>query len=409
MLFRLSSGIGLLFAIILAVGVSGCRDAAKNSNQQSAAIAPVAAVERGALGNSVHVAGELLPYQEVELHAKVSGYIREIKVDIGDHVKAGQLLAILDVPELAAQVTGAQAGMDRSQQEIERTRSMLARAEADHRALHAAFTRLQQAANTSPGLIAQQELDDARARDSASGAQVDAAASELAAMQQGFVAARSQRQQSASMAEYARIAAPFAGVITWRFADKGALLQAGTSNASSMPVVKLAQVDKLRLRLPVQESLAGLVRVGSKAAIHIEAAHQDLEGVVVRTTGELDPTTRTLQVEIEVDNRSAALTPGMYADVMLKLDAVSNTLSVPVTAVERSGAERTVLVVRSDGTVEKRSITTGIETADRMQILSGVAVGEQVITNNLSSYQPGQKVRAIKASSASTSSTGKGY
>jgi RND family efflux transporter MFP subunit len=354
------------------------------------------------------VAGELLPYQEVDLHAKVSGYIREIKVDIGDRVKAGQLLAVLDVPEISAQVSGAQAGIDRSKQEIERTRSMLARAEADHSALHAAFTRLEQASNTSPGLIAQQELDDARARDSASGAQVDAAASELAAMQQGYVAAQSEHLQYTSLADYARIAAPFAGVITWRFADKGALLQAGTSNASSMPVVKLAEVDKLRLRLPVQESLAGLVRVGSKAAIHIEAVHQDLEGVVVRTTGELDPTTRTLQVEIEVDNHSAALTPGMYADVTLKLDAASDTLSVPVTAVARSGTERAVFVVRSDGAVEKRSVTTGIETADRVEIRSGVAAGEQVITNNLGSYQPGQKVRAIAASSASTSSAGKG-
>jgi RND family efflux transporter MFP subunit len=408
MLLKWSSGTGLLLALIVPVGINGCREAAKDSNQQVELIAPVAVVERRPLANSVHVAGELLPYQEVELHAKVSGYIREIKVDIGDHVKAGQLLAVLDVPELSAQVSGAQAGMDRSKQEIERTRSMLVRAEADHRALHAAFTRLEQASNTSPGLIAQQELDDARARDSASSAQVDAAASELGAMQQGFVAAQSEHLQYASLADYARIAAPFAGVITWRFADKGALLQAGTSNASSMPVVKLAEVDKLRLRLPVQESLAGLVRVGSKAAIHIEAVHQDLEGVVVRTTGELDPTTRTLQVEIEVDNRSAGLTPGMYADVTLNLDAASDTLSVPVTAVERSGVERAVFVVRSDGTIEKRTVTTGIETADRVEIRSGVVAGEQVITNNLSNYQQGQKVRAVVAGDAGATNAGKG-
>jgi RND family efflux transporter MFP subunit len=175
-----------------------------------------------------------------------------------------------------------------------------------------------------------------------------------------------------------------------------------------MPVVKLAEVDKLRLRLPVQESLAGLVRVGSKAAIHIEAVHQDLEGVVVRTTGELDPTTRTLQVEIEVDNRSAGLTPGMYADVTLNLDAASDTLSVPVTAVERSGVERAVFVVRSDGTIEKRTVTTGIETADRVEIRSGVVAGEQVITNNLSNYQQGQKVRAVVAGDAGATNAGKG-
>jgi len=389
------SGALLALVLVSCALIDGCRGQAKKDIDQVVAAAPVAIATRGSIAHQVHVAGELLPYQEVELHAKVSGYIREINVDIGDRVKAGQLLAVLDVPELSAQVSGAQAGIDRSRQEIERTRSMQARAEADHRALHAAYIRLEQAANASPGLIAQQELDDARARDSASGAQVDAAGSELAAMQQGYRAAQSEHQHFASLAGYARIAAPFAGIITWRFADKGALIQAGTSNASSLPVVKLAEVDKLRLRIPVQESLAGLVGVGSKAAIHVEAVHQDLDGVVLRTTGELDPTTRTLQVEIEVDNRSAALTPGMYADVSLRLDAASDAISVPVTAVERNGAENIVLVVHGDGTLEKRSVTVGIETADRVEIRKGLAAGDQVIATNVSNYRQGQKVHAL--------------
>jgi RND family efflux transporter MFP subunit len=393
--------------IVLATAV-GCRNRAGNSEQKTPAAAPVATARSGSLANSVHVAGELLPYQEVELHAKVSGYIRQIRVDIGDHVKAGQLLAVLDVPELSAQVSGAQAGIDRSKEEIGRTRSMVARAEADHRALHSAFVRLEQAAAVSPGLIAQQELDDARARDSASGSQVDAARSEFAAMQQGYRAAQSEHLHYASLADYARITAPFSGVITWRFADKGALLQAGTSNASSMPVVKLAEVDKLRLRLPIQESLAGLVHIGSKAAIHVGATKQNLDGVVVRTTGELDPTTRTLQVEIEVDNTGGLLTPGMYADVTLKLDTTENTISVPITAVAHSGADASVLVVRPDGNIEKRAVRVGVETADRVEIRSGLAAGEQVITANLSSYQPGQRVHAVPTNSGESSDAGKG-
>lgn len=407
MQFRWSPGVSALLAVVTLMNLGGCRGRGKESDHP-VVTAPVAFVERGALENSVHVAGELLPYQEIELHAKVSGYIRAIKVDIGDRVKAGQLLAVLDVPELSAQVSGAQAGIDRSKEEIERTRSMVVRAEADHQALHAAFLRLDQASKASPGLIAQQELDDARARDSASGAQVDAARSELAAMQQGYRAAQSEHLHYASLADYAHILAPFSGVITWRFADKGALIQAGTSNATSMPVVKLAEVDTLRLRLPVQESLAGLVRVGSKAAVHVDATQQNLEGTVVRTTGELDPTTRTLQVEIEVDNRSGALTPGMYADVTLQLDTAAHALSVPVTAVAHTGNDASVLVVRADGRVEKRNVVVGVETAERAEMRSGVAAGEQVIATNLSNYQPGQSVRAVATHDAALADAGKG-
>jgi RND family efflux transporter MFP subunit len=167
-------------------------------------------------------------------------------------------------------------------------------------------------------------------------------------------------------------------------------------------------VDKLRLRLPIQESLAGLVRTGSKAEIHVEATKQNLEGVVVRTTNELDPTTRTLQVEIDVNNPGGLLTPGMYADVTLKLDTTENALSVPVTAVVHSGADAFVLVVRPDGRVEKRAVTTGVETADRVEVRNGLAVGEQVITANLSSYQPGQRVHAVPANDGDSLPTGKG-
>lgn len=386
----LSFGLPLALALLFA---AGCHQ--KTPVQTQTVSAPVATVVSGPLVNTLQVAGEFLPYQEIELHAKVSGYIRKINVDMGDRVKNGQLLAVLDVPELSAQVTGAQAGIDRSKQEIERTRSMVARAEADHVALHAAFVRLQQASATSPGLIAQQELDDARARDSSSAAQIDAARSELAAMQQGYRAAQSEHMHYASLADYARITAPFAGVVTWRYADKGALIQAGTSNASSMPVVKLAEVDHLRLRIPVQESLAGQVSVGSKAKIHVAAIQKDLEGIVTRSTGELDPTTRTLQVEIEVDNTSGQLTPGMYASVTLTLNQDARLLSIPVTALTHTTNDAWVLVVHPDGVVEKRTVQTGMETADRIAIASGLRPGEQVIATNLSSYQAGEHVRAV--------------
>src|SRR6185312_11111151 len=215
--------------------------------------AAVATVIRGPMSNSFSVAGEFLPDQEVELHAKVAGYIKKINVDIGDRVRAGQVLAVLEVPELNAQVDGANADVQHSREEILRSQSELARAKADHESLHTAAERLQEVFKTQPGLVAQQELDNAVAKDRSSEAQIDASKSALAAAQQRLVSAQASKQQVSAMQEYSRIVAPFDGVVTWRYADTGALIQSGTSNNNSLPVVKVAEVNTLRLRVPVPE------------------------------------------------------------------------------------------------------------------------------------------------------------
>ena len=154
----------------------------------------------------------------------------------------------------------------------------MARAEADHAALHAAYVRLKQASAVRPGLIAQQELDDAQARDSSSEAQVDAAKADLSAMQQALGVAKANHVHYASLADYAHITAPYSGVVTWRYSDTGALVQAGTSSAGAQPVVKLAQTDILRLRVPVPAALASYVHIGDPAQIRIQvhgrAAHR---------------------------------------------------------------------------------------------------------------------------------------
>jgi multidrug efflux pump subunit AcrA (membrane-fusion protein) len=212
-------------------------------------------VRRAPLSNTLSIAGEFLPYQEVELHAKVAGYIKNINVDIGDHVHAGQVLAVLEIPELVAELQGAGAGVRHSQQEIMRAQNEVNGAEADYAALHAAATRLRQASDARPGLIAAQELDDATAKDRSAEAQVEGAKSALAASRQQLEVSQADQQHYAALSDYSRITAPFDGVVTWRYADTGSLIQAGTSNISSLPVVKLSQVDMLRLRIPVPESL----------------------------------------------------------------------------------------------------------------------------------------------------------
>ena len=354
--------------------------------------AAVSVVRRGTIASTLSLAGEFVPYQEVELHAKVAGYIRKINVDIGDHVRAGQVLAVLEVPELNAQVEGADAGVRHSQDEIVRAQNEVARAEADHIALHSAADRLKQASAARPGLIAQQELDNAEARDRAAEAQVEAAKSAYSASKQQLDVSRAAHSQVSAMSDYARIVAPFDGVVTWRYADTGSLVQAGTSSGNTQPVVKLAQVDVLRLRVAVPEAVAGSVRDGLPVQISVQAIGERFPGKITRLTDALDRSTRTEQVEIDVPNREKHLAPGMYADVVLQTEQHADALLVPVQALLRGEAKSSVLVVGDDDHVATRDVRTGLEDADSVEVLSGLKEGDRVIVANLSSYQNGQAV-----------------
>ncbi len=355
--------------------------------------AAIALVQRGPVTNTLSIAGEFLPYQEVELHAKVAGYIRRINVDIGDRVREGQVLAVLEVPELNAQVEGADAGIRHSKEEVVRAEHEVARSEADHTALHANAIRLAQASAVRPGLIAQQELDDASAKDRAAEAQVEAAKSALAAAQQQLAISNATKSQVSALQDYSRIVAPFDGVVTWRYADTGALIQAGTSNENSMPVVKLAEINVLRMRVPVPESLAARVRIGTPADIRVQATGERIEGKVTRFTDSFDRSTRTMQVEVDVPNRNNRLSPGMYADVILQVADEPNALTVPVQAVSRDNENKTsVLVLDRNNRVQVRPIRTGVEAPDRVEVLAGLSEGDRVIVGNLAAYQAGQQV-----------------
>jgi RND family efflux transporter MFP subunit len=387
------TGVGLITACLITL--AGCGHSGENSPSVSAdapARAAVVQVRRTPLSNTLSIAGEFLPYQEVELHAKVAGYIQKINVDIGDRVHKGDVLAILEIPELEAQLQAARAGVRHSQEEITRSQNEVSRAEADHASVHAAATRLKQASETRPGLIAEQELDDATAKDRSTEAQVDSAKSTLAAARQQLEVSQADQQHYAALSEYSRITAPFDGVVTWRYADTGSLIQAGTSGASALPVVKLSQVKVLRLRIPVPESLAGNVRDGEPVDIRVKATNEHFSGKVIRSTDALDRSTRTMQVEVDVPNADYKLTPGMYADVSLRVQNDPDALTLPLQAINRTADKTIVLLVNSQNHVEEREIRTGIEGSDRIQVLSGLNAGDRVIVGNLGAYRPGEHV-----------------
>jgi RND family efflux transporter MFP subunit len=346
------------------------------------------------LASTLTVAGEFQPYQEVELHAKVSGYIRRINVDIGDRVKGGQIIATLEVPELNAQVTASQAQVRHSQSEITRAQNEVTLAEANYVALHAAYTRLSEASTRRPGLIAEQELDDARAKDQNSEAKINVAKSALEASKEQLGISKADNQRVQSLEDYSIVTAPFTGVVTMRYADVGSLIQAGTaSNTQSMPVVKLAQSDLLRLRMPVPEEDVPFIKVGGDVQIKLQATGKTISGKIIRFTRELTTATRTMLAEADVPNPDLALSTGMTAETRIVLQAQKNVLTLPAGAVLKENDRAYVLIVDTDSRVQKVPVTVGIQGSDRIEITQGLSEHQSVIVSGQQNYEVGQTVR----------------
>lgn len=379
--------------VLSALAFSFVRSQAKPLSPTPISTALVAPATRGNLASTLTVAGQFQPYQEVELHAKVSGYIRRINVDIGDHVHTGEVIATLEVPELNAQVASSQATIRHSQAEIERAQNQVALTEANYAAIHAGKTRLAEVAKQRPGLVAEQELDDSLAKDLDAQAKINVAKSALNAAKEQLDVSLADSQRVTAMQGYSVVTAPFDGVVTMRYADVGSLIQAGTSsNTQSMPVVKVAQNDLLRLRMPVPEKDVPYIQVGVEVQVKIQATGKSFTGKIVRFTRELDVSTRTMLVEVDVPNADQTLSTGMFAETAIILQQQNNVLTVPESAVMKGEGQPYVLTVNADNKVDKNPVTLGIQGADRIAIVSGLTDQQPVIVSGQANYQIGQPV-----------------
>ena len=325
----------------------------------------VAKVDREDLYKEVPLYAEFRPYLEVELHAKVSGYLQRINVDFGDKVKAGELLAVLEIPELMDELHAAVAAEQR--------------AEADFTNADLVYTRLVGVNREHANLVAQQDIDTAQAKDSVAAAAVAAAKADVEKYQTLF--------------GYTQITAPFDGVITHRYADPGALIQAGTaSDTQAKPLVRLSDNYRLRLDFPVSVEFVKDIQVGDPVEVKVESlGGKTFTGAISRFTREVNDETRKMNTEIEVANPNLELTPGMYATVVLKVQRRAQALSVPIEAVSL-GAGGTVYMVNSDQQIEERSVALGLETATRCEITSGLKEGDLVMIGSRSQVHVGQKV-----------------
>jgi RND family efflux transporter MFP subunit len=375
--------------------IAACHSGTSGSDARAASApsARVARAQQGKISHMLTLAGQFQPYQMVDVHPKVSGYMKQINVDIGDIVHEGQTLAVLEVPELKAQLQQTVFEVDQSKEEITQAQHEIARAVATHAALHGAYERLQEAANGHPGLIAQQELDDAQAKDLSSESQVDAAKAAMAGAQQHSGAAQADNQRVQALHDYTTVQAPIAGVVVWRYADTGALIQGGTnSNNQDLPIVRLSQSTLLRLRVPVPESDIRYVHEGDELTVRVDSINRSLTGKIVRFTRDVNFETRTMETEIDVQNKDLSISPGMYANTMLRLEHVENVVTVPIEALVLNGRQRMVYVLDASNHVHVRPIQVGIEGNKLAEITSGLNPGDRVIVGGQEKYQENEEV-----------------
>jgi RND family efflux transporter MFP subunit len=372
---RLTAFLSVVF--LAACGTATTPDKVDAANAPRVAVVPVT---RQNISTTLQIASEFQPFQEIDVYAKVSGYIQRLYVDWGTHVRQGQLMAVLDIPELQQQIQHDEAASAQAAQELDRAR-------AAYSVAHVTYERLVGVQKTRPGLISQQDIDVAQGKDLEAGDAVSAA-------QEALLAAKDALDKDKTLFGYAQMTAPFDGVVTRMYAYTGALLPAGTSsNIGNSALCHLSQNDLLRLVIPVPERAVPEVHIGDSVKVDVSGLNRSFTGKVVRIADQIDPATRTMHTEVQVPNPKYQIIPGMYATVDIPLQTEQNVLSVPVQAVQSSSqGHGTVLVVDGTNHIERRDVVLGIENATAVEVLSGLSVNERVVFGEQEQFKPGELV-----------------
>ena len=354
----------------------------------------VVRVVKKTLQRTLVVSSELVPFQQIDVYAKESGFVQKLNVDYGTHGKAGGVMAVLEIPELQMQLDEDQADIKDAGSQVERSEQELDRVEAQHKVAHLEFTRLDQVAKSRAGLVAQQELDDRQGKDLSMEAQIAGARSALASAQSLLTRAQAKLRRDQVLFDYSKITAPFTGVVTKRYANLGTLMQSGmNSSTQALPLVQLSQDDKFRLVIPVPESYVPFIRTGDAVEVRVPTLNRSFPGRVARFSVDVEEDTRTMHTEVDVPDATGVLMPGLFAEASLTLDRKRRVVAVPLEAVNIEGDRRTVWVVDPSGKVENRPVTLGVETPADAEVVSGLKEGEMVAVGDRSALRAGETVR----------------
>ena len=388
--------VSLLAILLVSCGGDGANAKEPNTSQSGPQPPEVGVVKvtRRNLQQTLMVSSELVPFQQIDVYAKESGFVKTLSVDYGTHVTQGQVMAVLEIPELQMQLAEDQADIKDAQSQMARAANELQRVQAQQKVAHLEFTRLDSVARSRPGLVAQQEVDDRQGEDLAAEAQVAAAQSALQSAQSELNRAQARQRRDQALFDYTKIVAPFPGVVTKRYANLGTLLQSGmNSSTQAMPLVQLSEDDLFRLVIPVSESYAPDIHLGDPVNVRVPVLQRDFTGHVARFSFDLDETTRTMHTEVDVPNPQRVLMPGMYAEATVAFDRRTNVLVVPPEAVNIDGDRRSVWMIQPSGKVENRRVVLGVETADYTEVVSGLRDGDMVAVGDRSGLHDGEIVR----------------
>jgi RND family efflux transporter MFP subunit len=390
-------GIALLGIALGCVALTSC-SGNKNPGVEASTAAKVTVgvtrVVRRNLTRHLVLSSELVPFQEIDVYAKEAGYVKKLYVDYGTRVKAGQVLATLEIPELEAQLQEDEAEVKNAEDVVTRTQHELRRYQAEYKVSHLEYTRLNGVFESQPGIVAQQEVDDAQGKDLAAASQVDSAQAAVQAAGSALNAAKAKLLHDQTLYDYSKITAPFPGVVTERYANLGTLVQAGTSSSTqAMPIVRLSQDDLFRLVIPVPESYVRYIKIGQPVDVNVPSLNRTFPGKVARFSVDVNASTRTMHTEVDISNPQRLLVPGIYAEADLVLQQENGVPAVPLQAINHEGEKTTVLTVGSDGKLEDTTVVLGLETADDAEVISGLHEGDQVVVSDRSGLKAGQTVR----------------
>jgi len=371
---RLSALVLLVVALVLVVWGEVSRVLARSALLKEAADSAIATVitvtpSQTTRGEELVLPGTVQAYIEAPIYARTSGYLKDWLTDIGTDVVKGQLLGEIETPEVDKQLSQAQAD--------------LATARANEALANSTNERWK-------GLLATESVSKQDADEKAG----DAAAKKATASSAAANVARLQELES-----FKRVVAPFTGVITARNTDIGALINAGQSPGTEL--FRIADTHKLRVYVQVPEAYASATRPGLEAELHFtEQPQRVFRAKTVRTANALDPTLRTLQVELELDNEKREVFPGAYADVHFRLPASAQSLRLPANTVLFRAAGLQVATVDAQQHVKLKSIVEGRDFGTTIEVLSGLEPQDQVILNPSDSVTDGVPVRIAKPPAA---------
>ncbi len=321
--------------------------------------------------------GNVQPLEETTLYARASGFVRKWMVDIGDKVRAGQLLAEIETPEVDQELDQAQAQLAQALPTLERSRA--------NRELSAANLRRYEAL-TPAGVTSQADLDARRAQARADEADVRVAEATISNQ-------RANIRRLTQIRAFANVTAPFAGTITQRWAEVGALVTAG----NGQPLYKVAALDPARVFIQVPQDVAPSVRAGISAKVTVrEYPGRAFQATVARSAGELDATTRTMTTELRVPNSDGALMPGMYAEASLTLSSPHRVFELPATALMTDSRGPRIAVVDDEARIHFLPVAIERDTGATIEVSTGPKGGERVARLGSAEFEEGRQVEVAR-------------